>query len=141
MIQVTNLFLLSQANFEVPPSYVGVAIQRYDGTEVPETSITDGPLGHFVFTSGLGPPSVPPYCASLPAIGTVRVHDSEATFYGCSMTPTGPGQLQLTLGHELLAWKHDGVNTEVSFHGLSQVNKELDIAVAEATFLVEPTRS
>lgn len=139
VIQVTNLFLLSQANFQVPPGYIGVSFRQYDGTVVPETSVAGGPLGHFVFTAGIGIPAVPSYCAHLSVPGTVRVRGSEAKFYECSTSPTGPGQLQLILGHELLVWKDDGVTTEISFHGLSQVNRDLDLAAADATFLVKPT--
>jgi hypothetical protein len=44
--------------------------------------------------------------------------------------------LELLKGHDLLVWEDAGITTEVSFHGHSQVNVDLDIAVAKATVLV-----
>ena len=137
-IQVTPIFLLSQSNFEVPAGYVGVSFEQYSGAVVPEQSVSGGPLGHFVFSAG-GPP-VPSYCSPLKAAKTFRVRAAVANFYQCSDSSSGPGQLQLILGHDLLVWKDAGVTTEVSFHGHSQVNLDLDVAVADATDLVSPSK-
>jgi hypothetical protein len=48
---------------------------------------------------------------------------------------------QLIQGHDLLVWHSGGITTEVSFHGHSQVNLDLDIAIADATKLVSPRKS
>ena len=44
------------------------------------------------------------------------------------------------MGHDLLEWNDAGITSEVSFHGHSQVNLDLDVAVAGATVLISPTR-
>ena len=41
---------------------------------------------------------------------------------------------------DLLVWNDSGITCEVSFHGHSQVNIELDIAVADATELAFPPK-
>jgi hypothetical protein len=138
VIQVTNIFLLSQSNFQVPPGYVGVTYQEYNGTVVPEPSVDGGSLGHFVFTAG--GPHVPAYCSPMPVEQPVQVHGRAATLYQCSDSSTAPGELQLIMGHDLLVWDDAGITTEVSFHGHSQVNVDLDLAVANATSLVSPLR-
>jgi hypothetical protein len=139
VIQVSNTFLLSQSNFQVPPGYVGVTFEQYSGAVVPEPSVNGGPLGHFVFTAG-GSPQVPAYCSPMQVANTVRVHGVAARLYQCSDSSTGPGELQLIMGHDLLVWDDAGITTEVSFHGHSQVNVDLDIAVANATSLISPSR-
>ena len=78
MIQLDgSVFLLSQSNSQVPHGYVGVTFQQYSGKVVPMTSVSGGPLGHFVFMTGTdlqsylrqepgnGLPQVPAYCAPL----------------------------------------------------------------------------
>ena len=139
VIQVTNSFLLSQSNFQVPSGYVGVTFQEYNGTVVPEPSVDGGPLGHFVFT--VGGPHVPAYCSPMQVAPPVRIDGVAATLYQCSDSPTGPGELELIVGHDLLVWDDAGITTEVSFHGHSQVNIDLDLAVAKATILVSPSSS
>jgi hypothetical protein len=44
------------------------------------------------------------------------------------------------MGHDLLVWNDSGIACEVSLHGHSQVNVDLDIAVADATYLISPRR-
>ena len=61
-----------------------------------------------------------------------------ATLYRCPEVSSGPATFQLYMGHELLVWNDRGMTAEVSFHGLSQVNADLDVAVADATVLVSP---
>lgn len=141
-IQVTGrgrgaLFFLSQSNFQVPASYVGVTFEQYNGAVVPDTSINGGPLGHFVFTAG-GSRLLPSYCSRMPVAKTIRAHGAVAMLYQCSDASTGPGVLELLKGHDLLVWDDAGITTEVSFHGHSQVNVDLDIAMAKATVLVAP---
>ena len=137
VIQVSDSFLLSQSNFQVPPGYVGVSFEQYNGNQVPEQSVNGGPLGHFVFTAGKGDSeAVPAYCG--PLANTVQVHGSVARLYQCSSPGSSPSELQLIQGHDLLVWNNDGITTEVSFHGHSPVNLDLDLAVAEAAQLVSP---
>ena len=145
-----NLFELSQSNFQVPPGYVGVTIEQSNGATVPETSISGGPLGHFVFMTGtdlhyvmthsrggnIAP--VPPYCSRLDALG-VRVQGRSASLYQCGSSQSLT-QIELISGHTLLVWKDAGITCEVSFHGHSQVNVDLDVAIANATVLVAPRK-
>ena len=151
MIQLSSgVFLLSQSNFKVPHNYVGVTFQQNNGNFVPETSVSGGPLGHFVFMagtdlesylrqeSGKDLPPVPGYCSPVKTDKTMQVDGATATLYQCSNSSDGPG-LELLMGHELLVWNDSGMTCEVSFHGHTQVNVELDIAVADATQLVTPT--
>jgi len=153
MIDVSGgVFVLNQSNFQVPPDYIGVTFEQYNGNVVPETSVSGGPLGHFVFMTGRGlqlylrnkagkgVPPVPTYCSSIEHANGIRVHESVATLYQCSDSSTAPDQIQLITGHEVLAWNNSGITCEVSFHGHSQVNIELDIAVADATELVSPKK-
>ena len=128
-------FFLNQSNFQVPASYAGVTFEQYNGAVVPDPSINGGPLGHFVFTAG-GGPQLPSYCSRISVAKTIRVHGAIAKLYECSDAPTAPGVLELVKGHDLLVWDDAGITTEVSFHGHSQVNVDLDIAVAKATVLV-----
>lgn len=69
----------------------------------------------------------------------IRVHGAIATLYQCSDSSNGPG-LKLVMGHDLLLWNESGIICEVSFHGQSQVNVDLDMAVADATELVSPAK-
>jgi hypothetical protein len=71
---------------------------------------------------------------------TIRVHGSAATLYQCSDSSRGPGEIELLTGHDLLVWNDAGITSEVSFHGHSQVNVDLDIAEADATILVAPPK-
>ncbi|HSZ37867.1 MAG TPA: hypothetical protein VK773_12315 [Acidimicrobiales bacterium] len=147
-----DLFELSQANFEVPPGYVGVTYQQYSGTIVPLTSISGGPLGHFVFMSGTDLPyvmthkrgkgavPVPSYCAPSNPASRIRVHGSVAELYQCADSRTSAFQIEIVTGHTLLVWNDAGVTCEVSFHGHSQVNVDLDVAVANATTLESPRK-
>ena len=153
MIQLSGgVFLLNQSNFQVPPGYIGVTFKQYNGNVVPETSVSGGPLGHFVFMtgtdlasylrneSGTAVPPVPIYCSSIQDANAIRVHGLVATLYQCSDSSNAPGQLELLMGHDVLVWNDSGIACEVSFHGHSQVNIDLDIAVADATQLVSPPK-
>ena len=153
MIDMTTrgIFLLNQSNFQVPHGYLGVTFEQNNGAIVPETSVSGGPLGHFVFMtgtglqsylrqeSGEGLPPVPAYCSAMKLDETVLIHGAIGTFYTCSDSSDAPG-LKLVMGHDLLVWNESGLTCEVSFHGHSQVNVDLDIAVADATQLVSPTK-
>ncbi len=151
VIQRSRSFLdMSQSNFEVPPGYAGVTLQQYNGAVVPMQSISGGPLGHFVFMTGTGlqsvvagthrrnAPPVPAYCVPAPTATPIRVAGARAQLYQCPEVSSGPTTFELYMGHELLVWNEGGMTTEVSFHGLSQVNADLDVAVADATVLVSP---
>ena len=145
-----NLFELSQSNFQVPPGYVGVSFVQSNGSVAPETSINGGALGHFVFMSGTdmrhvmtngrgrGGAPVPPYCSPLNSPSLLRVHGHPAKLYQCADASNSPTEIQIIEGHTLLVWNDGGVTCEVSFHGHSQVNVDLDLAVANATVLVKP---
>ncbi|MGA2474474.1 MAG: hypothetical protein ABSG39_13435 [Acidimicrobiales bacterium] len=147
-----NLFELSQSNFQVPPGYVGVSYQQDNGVVVPETSISGGPLGHFVFmtgtdlqsvmtnTHGKGVVPVPSYCLPLDPSSLIRVHGGIAKLYQCADASNSLTEIQIVQGHTLLVWNDAGITCEVSFHGHSQVNVDLDVAVANATVLVSPRR-
>jgi len=145
-----SLLVMSQSNFQVPPGYAGVTLQQYSGAVVPMRSISGGPLGHFVFMTGSdlqsvvagthrrGGSPVPAYCVPVQTSTAIRVSGVVATLYQCPETSSGPATFQLYMGHELLVWNDRGMTAEVSFHGLSQVNADLDVAVADATVLVSP---
>jgi hypothetical protein len=147
-----NLFELSQSNFQVPAGYVGVSYEQNNGAVTPETSISGGPLGHFVFMSGTdmqqimtnsskkGVAPVPPYCSPLAPSDQIRVHGHLAKLYQCADASNTVTQIQIVEGHTLLVWNDAGTTCEVSFHGHSQVNIDLDAAVANATVLVSPGR-
>ena len=139
VFQVNDSFLVSQSNFQVPPNYIGVTFEQYSGAIVPETSLTGGPLGHFVFTADPGVTQVPSYCSPLHVGPGITVHGVAASVFQCSSTSSRPGELKLLMGHELLVWSQSGMACAVSFHGLSQVNFDLDIAVADASQQVSPT--
>ncbi len=151
VIQRGRRFLeLSQSNFQVPPGYGGVTFQQYNGAVVPMQSISGGPLGHFVFMTGTdlqsvvlgkhprGVPPVPSYCVPAQTTKPIRVAGAPAELYQCPEVSSGPTTFELYMGHELLVWNDKGMTAEVSFHGLSQVNADLDVAVADATVLVSP---
>jgi len=133
-------FLWNQQGFEVPAGYIGVPGENGPG---------GGPLGHFVVYSARNldtsiirhspPLPVPSYCSTIPGASALMVHGSPANLYECSEGPHGPST-ELYLGHELLVWNQNGVTCEVSFHGHSQVNQDLDVAVARATSMVFPTQ-
>jgi hypothetical protein len=141
-----TLFELTQSNFKVPPNYVGVTFQQNNGAVVPEPSLSRGPLGHFVFMAGTNLPAyvrsprkgspVPPYCTPQGTAAPLRVHGVRAKLYNCSGSQGGRDALEIIMGHQLLVWKMAGVTCEVSFHGISQVNVDLDVAVADATTMV-----
>jgi hypothetical protein len=147
-----NLFALSQANFQVPPGYVGVSFEQSNGAVAPDTSISGGPLGHFLFMSGTdmekvmtngrtkGAAAVPPYCLPLDLSSRIRVHGHLARLYQCGDASNSLTQTQIVEGHTLLVWNDGGITCEVSFHGHSEVNVDLDFAVADATVLVFPRR-
>jgi hypothetical protein len=149
-IDVTRkLFEISQSNFQVPTGYVGVSVEQNNGATVPDTSISGGPLGHFVFMSGTqmrqvmtngrgGSAPVPSYCSPLDVSSTIRVHGLPAKLYQCGNVSNPLAETQIVEGHTVLVWSDRGITSEVSFHGHSQVNVDLDIATANATFLVPP---
>jgi hypothetical protein len=143
-----NLFELSQSNFKVPSGYVGVSYQQYSGAVVPETSISGGSLGHFVFMTGTDLAyvmthkrgqrvvPVPPYCSPFDSARPIRVHGRLAKLYQCADALPSLTEVETVLGHSLLVWNDAGIACEVSFHGHSRVNVDLDIAMANATVLV-----
>jgi len=145
-----NLFQLSQSNFQVPPGYVGVSYEQNNGAEVPEASISGGPLGHFVFMSGVDMQQVmtnsrgkdvapvPSYCSPLHPVRPTRADGDPGKLYRCADASNSPADIRIVEGHTLLVWKDAGITCEVSFHGHSQVNVQLDVAVADATVLVSP---
>ncbi len=139
VFQVDGSLLVSQSNFQVPSDYAGVTFEQYSGAIVPEPSLTGGPLGHFVFTADPGFAPVPSYCSPLRTGTAITVHGVAATLFRCTATSSDPGELKLLMGHELLVWSQSGMACGVSFHGLSQVNIDLDIAVADASEAVPPT--
>jgi len=63
------------------------------------------------------------------------VHGASAILYECSDS-WNPSSLEIDLGHELLIWKRSGITCELSFHGHSLLNQQLDLAVARATSLI-----
>jgi hypothetical protein len=131
--------LINQSNFQVPTTYVGVPMLA---------SVTGGPLGHFVFLEGprvtfiegSGPRpkqvSVPSTCKVVPLGKALRIHGSVATFYQCANGPLTYNEPALYLGHDLLTWRERGLEIQVSFHGHSRVNLDLDTAVANSTVVV-----
>ncbi len=114
-----TVFELSQSNFEVPAGYVGVSFEQNNGAVAPETSISGGPLGHFVFMSGTGLRSVmtnghgagvapvPSYCLPLQPSSLIRVHGHLAKLYQCGNASNPSNQIQIVEGHTLLVW-NDG---------------------------------
>jgi hypothetical protein len=148
---VSRTFLqMTQINFQVPSDYVGVSLDTNSGS-VPEQASNGGPLGHFMFQTGtrlLGeykPRSdriaaqIPSYCLPIRGQSTVHVHGSVATFFQCADSSSDRNAIQLVMGHDLLQWKQAGMLNQVSFHGHSQVNLDLDLAVARSVRLIRPT--
>src|ERR1700722_8957892 len=122
-----EVFVLNQSNFQVPLDYTGVTFVQNNGNVVRETSVSGGPLGHFVFMTGRdlqlylrnepgkGVPPVPTYCSPIQDANAIRVHGSVATLYQCSDSSNDPGQLELITGHDVLVWDDSGLTCEVSF--------------------------
>ena len=145
-----TLLEISQSNFQVPSGYVGVSVEQNNGAVVPASSISGGPLGHFVFMSGTkllqvmtngrgkGGAPVPAYCSQIDSSILMRVHGHPAKLYQCGNASNSPTQIQIVEGHTLLVWREGKITCEVSFHGHSRVNVDLDLAVAKATVLVAP---
>ena len=75
-------------------------------------------------TSDLNPTPSQRHCQAVPVLNTGG----------------GPDVFQLIMGHQLLVWNQAGITCEVSFHGISQVNVDLDVAVADATTMVTARR-
>jgi hypothetical protein len=134
-------FIVNQYSFQVPAGYVGVP---------GETSVTGGPLAHFIIYSGRHldtrriarahrPQPVPSYCTAIEERRPVTVHGSPAKMYQCSDSGDSKSVV-LDAGHDLLVWTQDGVTCEVSLHGHSEVNQVLDVAIARATRMVPPRR-
>ncbi len=131
-------FVWTQSDFRVPSDYVGVP--------APVPGYTGPPLGHFVVyaarhlnLSRLDGPAqpVPSYCTAVEGYAALKIHGSAATPYECSDT-WNQSSIEIDVGHELLVWQQSGVTCEVSLHGHSLLNQELDVAIARATTLVRP---
>jgi hypothetical protein len=128
-------FFWQQTTFQVPAGYVGVP---------EETTIGGEALGHFVIYAGktldlsrFGKASpIPDYCTQ---VRRLRVHRVTARMYQCANSDNGRS-VELDVGHELLIWKQNGVICEVSLHGHSQVNQDLDLVIANATKFVFPAK-
>jgi hypothetical protein len=146
-----SYLFMNQANFQVSHNYVGVSFESYHGW-VPETSISGGPLGHFVFETGtsllgeykphssLAAGSIPSYCRPIHEHSAARIHESLGTFFECSNSSADPNAILTIQGHDLLQWKQNGMVNQVSFHGHSHENLDLDLAVARSVELIHPSR-
>jgi hypothetical protein len=131
--------LVNQYSFQLPHGYVGVPMA---------TAVNGDPLGHFVIVAGRNlntnrggfgiPRAIPSYCAAVSPSPTIVVHGTAAMMYECGENP-GDISYETDLGHELLVWTQSSITCEVSLHGHSQVNRDLDIAIANATRMVLPT--
>jgi hypothetical protein len=144
IFQISKEMFINQSNFQVPPGYIGAP-------GIP--SISGGPLGHFVFIegqtvkwyegSGRRPKvvSVPSTCHASTSVTPTRIHGDVAKFYQCANGPMTYDTPALYLGHDLLTWRERGLLVQVSFHGHTSVNQDLDVAVAKATIVVRPRRS
>lgn len=142
---------MTQMNFEVPAGYVGVSIETYNGS-VPATSSTGGALGHFVFETGpnlvgeykphsdKAASSIPSYCKRISGKADVRVNGSDGTYYQCADSSSDRNAIETIAGHDMLQWVDQGMITQVSFHGHSQVNLDLDLKIANSVVLVRPRR-
>lgn len=140
---------MSLMNFQVPSGYVGVSLGTYNG-QVPATASNGGPLGHFVFETGTTlvgeyqpgsnrvAASIPSYCQPIVGHGVIRIHGSVGTFFQCAESSSDRNAVQTVAGHDLLQWKQDGMLNQVSFHGHSPVNLDLDLAVAQSVHLIQP---
>jgi hypothetical protein len=130
-------FSWNQYSFQVPAGYVGVP---------GETAVDGTPLGHFIIYSARhldvsrvahsSPQTVPSYCTATSQ--TPNIHGAPARMYECSESSNG-SSVELDLGHELLVWTQAGVTCEVSIHGHSRVNQQLDIAIAQSTSMISPS--
>lgn len=142
---------MTQMNFQVPDDYVGVSIDAYTGS-VPSKASNGGPLGHFVYETGtslLGEykpntlqaaSSIPSYCLTIPHQSGVRIHGSTGTFFQCADSSSDRNARTTLMGHDLLQWKQHGMLIQVSFHGHSQANLDLDLAVANSVRMIHPSR-
>jgi hypothetical protein len=140
LLSNTKQMFINQSNFQVPSGYIGAP-------EVP--SISGGPLGHFVFVEGptvsfiegsrrLKSVSVPYSCHASKFVTPTRIHGAVPHFYQCANGPMTPHTPALYLGHDLLTWRERGLLVEVSFHGHTTVNQDLDVAIARSTVVVDP---
>jgi hypothetical protein len=128
-------FFWNQMSFQVPPDYVGVPGQ---------TTIDGEALGHFVIYAGKNlnlsrtktASPIPVYCTQTRRL---RVHGVTARMYVCANSSNGKS-VELDVGHELLVWKQSGVICEVSLHGHSQINQDLDLVIANASRIVAPAK-
>lgn len=140
---------MSQMNFQVPDGYVGVSVDT--GTRrVPEVSSNGGPLGHFAFETGthlLGEyeanslkaaSSIPSYCR--PVSERAAINGSAGIYYQCANSSKDRYAIETIAGHDMLQWIDHGMVTQVSFHGHTQVNFDLDLAVARSVILLRPSR-
>jgi len=131
-------FLWNQMSFQVPAGYVGVPGQ---------TTINGESLGHFVVYSGKTlnvsrtrtASPIPVYCKRTAQNRKLRVHGVVAQMYQCSNSWNAKS-IELDVGHELLIWRQDRITCEVSLHGHSQVNRDLDLEIANATRIVFPVK-
>lgn len=143
--------LMTGMNFVVPRGYVGVSVETYTGL-VPDTSTSGGPMGHFVFETGTSltgeyrpgsdkmASALPSYCARVHLGAPVRIHGTVGSFYECADSSNDRDAIETVQGHDLLEWRQDGLLCQVSFHGHSALNFDLDVAMAKATMLVRPRR-
>lgn len=149
-VQIYGEYLfMTQMNFQVPDGYVGVSIDTETGW-IPEMSSNGGPLGHFVFETGTQPlgeykpnslkaaSSIPSYCRRLS--GQVAINGSTGIYYQCANSSNDHRAIETIAGHDMLQWIDHGMVTQVSFHGHTQVNLDLDLAVARSVVLVRPSR-
>ena len=85
--------------------------------------------------------STVPYCTPLHSARLIHVHRSVAKLYQCADSRSSTSQIETIVGYTFArAWNDAGMTWEVSFHGHSQVNVDLDVAVADATILVPPQK-
>jgi hypothetical protein len=143
LLSNTRQMIINQSNFQVPSGYIGVA-------GLP--SISGGPLGHFTFVEGptvefiegsprkLKSVSVPSSCHASKLVTPTRIHGAVPRFYQCANGPMTPDAPAFYLGHDLLTWRERGLLVEVSFHGHTSVNQDLDVAVAKSTIVVGPRK-
>jgi hypothetical protein len=112
-----GLFVLTGGFSPSPPGYVGVST----GFGQPD----EGHLNVWAIPARLFGPSRFDYCLGGRAAGSTSVDGHAAGWFAC---PEGSG---LDGGHIDLRWRGGKVVYTVSIHGQTQVNKDLDIAVAE----------
>lgn len=141
--------MMSQMNFQVPPSYVGVSIGTYNGW-VPATSSTGGPLGHFVFETGTNlvgeykpdtdkaASSIPSYCQRISEQSEVHINGSVGTYYECANGSNDRNATETIAGHDMLQWVDQGMLTQVSFHGHAADFRNSPGAINEIPHLTDP---